>query len=440
MKGVSLGPKEGDAGTIYPNRQEAGRSLVGALQHLAGSKPVVLGLARGGVVLAAEVAKVLHAPLDALICQKVGAPRHPEFGIGAVVSGGIRVADIGVLEHLGISSEEFEAMARMKMEEVDRRQQVYRANRPPPDLAGRTAIIVDDGLATGITAVAAVEYARRLGAAHIVLAAPVCSSSATSLLRNKVDELICLSEPSLFYAVGQWYRDFAQVSDETVIALLGDHDENAWGAARSVSIKVGDSTIRGDLTLTGQHTGVVVFAHGSGSGRLSPRNKRVADALNSAGFGTLLIDLLTEEEERVNMQTRHLRFDIPFLVGRLTSATAWLLHEREVPVGYFGASTGAAAALWASTQFPDAVKAIVSRGGRPDLAGKSLVHVKAPTLLIVGGHDQVVIELNEEALSHLGSEIKSIQIVPRATHLFEEPGALEEVSRLACDWFGRYLK
>jgi dienelactone hydrolase len=185
----------------------------------------------------------------------------------------------------------------------------------------------------------------------------------------------------------------------------------------------------------------VLFAHGSGSGRHSPRNRHVARLLNEAGLATLLLDLLTAEEEALDEGSADLRFDIGLLATRLIGAADWLAgqeYTRDLNIGYFGASTGAAAALVAAAKHPDRAKAVVSRGGRPDLAGAALVHVEAPTLLIVGGDDGPVIELNQMALAQLHCE-KSLVIIPGATHLFEEPGALDEVARLAREWFGRYL-
>jgi dienelactone hydrolase len=185
----------------------------------------------------------------------------------------------------------------------------------------------------------------------------------------------------------------------------------------------------------------VLFAHGSGSSRHSSRNRYVASVLQHGGIGTLLLDLLTEAEEQVDMRTRHLRFDIGLLAGRLMEATDWLRHEpstRHLPIGYFGASTGGGAALVAAAQTPEIVRAVVSRGGRPDLAGSALMRVQAPTLLIVGGNDHQVIELNREAMAEMSCE-NELMIVPGATHLFEEPGALEEVAKLALTWFTRYL-
>ena len=210
---------------------------------------------------------------------------------------------------------------------------------------------------------------------------------------------------------------------------------------QSVDVEAGSVALPGDLTVPDGAAGLVVFAHGSGSSRLSPRNREVAEALNRAGLGTLLFDLLTEEENEIDERTRELRFDIGLLGNRLVRALDWLGRRpetRDLPIGLFGASTGAAAALIAAAERPAMVRAVVSRGGRPDLAKDFLEQVAAPTLLIVGGLDTPVIELNQGASRHLGARHR-LEIVPGATHLFEEPGKLEEVAALARDWFVRNL-
>ena len=209
-----------------------------------------------------------------------------------------------------------------------------------------------------------------------------------------------------------------------------------------VRVGIGPVALEGNLIIPEGARGVVLFAHGSGSSRHSPRNRFVAQVLREAGLATLLLDLLTANEEAVDLHTGHLRFDIGLLAERLVGAAEWLTREEEtadLAVGCFGASTGAAAALVAAAQRPDRAGAVVSRGGRPDLAGPMLFHVRAPTLLIVGGEDESVIALNELALERLGARVKRLVIVPWASHLFQEPGALEEVARLAADWFTRYL-
>lgn len=208
-----------------------------------------------------------------------------------------------------------------------------------------------------------------------------------------------------------------------------------------VNVPAGDATIIGDLVVPQDAHGIVLFAHGSGSGRFSPRNVHVASVLNHAGLATLLIDLLTEEEEQIDMETGQLRFDIEFLSQRLSGAIDWIRNTpriKRLDIGLFGASTGAAAALIAAAEYPCAIKAIVSRGGRPDLANNFLSEVKAPTLLIVGGDDEPVIEMNKAAMECLKC-VKKLEIVPGASHLFEESGKLEEVARLAREWFEKHL-
>lgn len=211
---------------------------------------------------------------------------------------------------------------------------------------------------------------------------------------------------------------------------------------RAVRIPAGRALLDGDLALPPDSRGLVLFAHGSGSSRHSPRNQFVARFLQQSSFATLLMDLLTRAEEQADRRTGHLRFDIDLLANRLLAATDWAAaHEitRGLPAGYFGASTGAGAALVAAAARPEKVRAIVSRGGRPDLAGTALPNVLAPTLLIVGSRDDVVVELNEQAKRQMNAPV-TIALVPGATHLFEEPGALEQVAQLAADWFGRHLE
>jgi dienelactone hydrolase len=217
-------------------------------------------------------------------------------------------------------------------------------------------------------------------------------------------------------------------------------DSPRW-SSRPVRISPGDANLEGTLTIPDKSRGLVLFAHGSGSSRLSPRNRYVAELLNGAGLATLLFDLLTPQEEVIDLRTTHLRFNIPLLAERVVQATKWVGEQEQVkslPIGYYGASTGAAAALVAAAEMPRAVAAVVSRGGRPDLAGPALRRVRAATLLIVGGADLPVLEMNRRALEQMRC-IKELSIVSGATHLFEEPGALESVAALASRWFQQHL-
>jgi putative phosphoribosyl transferase len=413
---------------VYADRREAGRLLADALRGESLGDGVVVGLARGGVAVAFEVARGLRLPLDALAVRKVGHPLQPEFAVGAVTPGG------GVYLRSDVSLERHEldhavAAAQAAAEELDRR---LHEGRKAPEVAGRTCVLVDDGLATGATMLAAINWARRRGAARVVVAVPVGPPPTIDILRQEADSVICLETPEMLFAVGEWYADFGQVSDQEVIALL---DEAARHPGGEITVEVDGLPLPGDLTIPDAATGLVLFAHGSGSGRHSPRNRYVAGCLNQSGLGTLLFDLLTPDEELDRARV----FDIPLLAERLGAATGWYLRQPDgrLPVGYFGASTGAAAALWAAAESPE-VRAVVSRGGRPDLAGPRLGQVRAPTLLIVGGDDREVLALNREAQAQMRCPTELV-VVPGATHLFEEPGALEQVAEQAARWFQRHL-
>lgn len=427
----------------FPDRVSAGRQLADAVARLPLDDPVVLGLPRGGVPVAHEVARALGAPLDVVVVRKLGVPSRPELGFGAIGEGGVRVVNDSVVQAARLREPDMARVEEAERAALEQRLRRYRGHRAAVPLAGRTAVLVDDGIATGSTALVACEVARAQGAARVVVAVPVAPPDALALLRREADEVVCLSAPVLFSAVGQWYDDFSQTSDEEVADLLAQHDGNAPrsggdpGPARPEAVVLDLEGVRldGDLTVPDGAHGIVVFAHGSGSSRRSPRNTAVARVLNENGLGTLLFDLLTEAEGR----DRDLVFDIPLLGRRLAGATDWLRRARgAVPVCYFGASTGAAAALTAAAA-PDAdIAAVVSRGGRPDLADPVLPDVRAPTLLIVGGADAPVLPLNRRAAERMRC-VHAVEVVPGAGHLFEEPGAMRQVEELATQWFLRHL-
>lgn len=424
---------------MFADRHDAGRQLAELLAPLAGAHPVVIALPRGGVPVAVEIARELRAPLDVRIVRKLGAPQNPEFAIGAIAEDGTVIVDRASTRRLNVSDAELDRILARERTELARRIGEFRNGRPAIRVVGRTVILVDDGLATGLSDLAAVQALRTEGAGRIVVAAPVGSPEAVRALGDAADEVICHSTPTDFAGVGRWYRDFHQVSDDEVVAALatypGPPDPDAL-AERAVVIECG-VRLDGDLRIPDNPTGLVIFAHGSGSSRTSPRNRMVARRLNRAGLATLLVDLLAAHET----DRRDLVFDIAFLAGRLDGATRWALADAalaDVPIGYFGASTGAAAALWAAADHALPVGAIVSRGGRPDLAAARLGAVTAPTLLIVGSLDATVVGLNRAAAKQLAGPCR-IEIVPAAGHLFEEPGALEAVAELAAAWFVAHL-
>ncbi|MFF2349476.1 phosphoribosyltransferase family protein [Kitasatospora sp. NPDC058115] len=461
-------------GTHFTDRTDAGRRLAALLGHLRGPRTVVVALPRGGVPVAAEVAAALGAPLDICVIRKLGVPYQPELGMGAIGEDGVRVINDHVLRPAGVTPEQLAAVEARERTELERRAHRYRGGRPPVDLRGRTVVVVDDGIATGSTARAACLIVRARGAERVVLAVPVAPREWTERLSGVADELVCVGTPSPFFAIGEFYADFSQTEDAEVLRHLaaarageagsgggarsggeagsgggaastdppGADDDGVPASDREVTLPAAGARLTGRLTVPAGARGIVVFAHGSGSGRHSPRNRHVAARLNDAGLATFLFDLLTEDEE----EDRRNVFDVELLGARLTDVARALPAEQAraaggafLPLGLFGASTGAAAALWTAARLGHGVGAVVSRGGRPDLAGEeALGTVLAPTLLIVGGRDEVVIDLNRRARERLRCE-SELAVVPHAGHLFEEPGTLDRVAELARDWFDGHL-
>lgn len=438
---------------VFEDRVDAGRQLGRRLAYLRGHDAVVLGLPRGGVPVAFQIAKMLDAPLDVIVVRKLGVPSEPEVAMGAIGEEDGYVLDQHVLSIAKVRQDELLAVERRERAELDRRLLRIRRGRARIDLTGRTAVVVDDGIATGSTARVACILARKLGAGRVVLAVPVAPADVVATLQEP-DEVVCLAQPRRLAAIGYYYRDFSPTSEDEVLRLLDaaaadkpDEPDKPSRAAlppdgaaavdQDVHIPTEDADLEGRLFLPSPASGVVVFAHGSGSSRHSPRNRFVASALQKAGLGTLLLDLLSPGEElnRANV------FNVELLAGRLGAATDWLGSRPDAAslhMGYFGASTGAAAALLAAADADGRIGAVVSRGGRPDLAGAKLGLVRAPTLLIVGSADHQVVELNREAQALMRCT-NHLELVPGATHLFEEPGTLEKAAALARDWFVRYL-
>jgi putative phosphoribosyl transferase len=419
----------------FLDRADAGRRLAGVLTGVRDADAIVLGLPRGGIPVGYEIARALGSPLDVILVRKVGLPVQPELAMGAIGEDGVRLVNTEVVQAEQVSEREFAEVEQRERAELHRRAERYRLDRPRAMVAGRTAIVVDDGIATGSTARAACQVARAHGAARVILAVPVAPRGTVAALGQVADQVVCLESPEPFYAIGQWYQDFSQTSDAEVVRLLRAAADG--GTEREVQVPAASVTLPGRLTVPPDARGMVLFAHGSGSGRSSPRNLFVAAGLHVAGLGTLLFDLLTPEEgaDRSNV------FDIGLLAARLAAATGWLRTQpgmARIGVGYFGASTGAAAALRAAAEPGSDIAAIVSRGGRPDLAGPQLGSVRAPTLLIVGGLDERVLALNAQAQALLRAE-NQLAVVPGATHLFPEPGTLERVAALARNWFAGHL-
>lgn len=423
---------------IFQNRRNAGQLLGQRLHNYKKENCIILALPRGGVPVAAEIATVLSASLDVLVVRKIGAPFQSELAVGAICEEAEPIWNSALLYQMGLEPDDLAGTVNLEREKVIRQIKLFRESRGFPSVAKKTVVLVDDGLATGATMFAAVKYLKKKGAAKIVVAVPVAAKSSSLQLRNKVDEVVVLEEREDLGSVGQWYEDFSQVADDEVVTLLKQSVDSSKKVIREIEIPIDTVKLRGDLTTFSSMKALIIFVHGSGSSRKSPRNQQVASYLNQRGFGTFLFDLLTDQEA----QDRKNVFNIDFLSRRLVLATTWLRRQSDLNTlrfGFFGASTGAGAAMKAASMLSekDLVYAIVSRGGRPDLAGSALKLVKAPTLLLVGGQDFGVVELNQQAQQMIVN--CKLVIVPGATHLFEEPGALDEVSNKAAEWFLDHL-
>lgn len=428
-----------DVALPFRDREDAATRLAAALAHYRSAQPVVLAIPRGAVPMGRIIADALHGDLDVILVRKLGAPGNPEFAIGAVDEHGRVMLDEISVNRAGASRDYLQHEAKRQLALIRERRQLYTGGHAGIALAGRTVIVVDDGLATGATMLAALRAARALRPARLVCAVPVGARESLAQVATVADEMVCLATPTPFGAVGYYYRAFDQVDDASVAeALQASRDPAPPTRALGypVTIRTDQVQLSGDFTSPESPRGLVVFAHGSGSSRLSARNRFVAEAMNLKGFATLLFDLLTPQEDR----DRATRFDIPLLARRLQAAVDWARHEsrhHDLPIALFGASTGAAAALVVAAERRQDVAAVISRGGRTDLAGRAvLAQVRAPTLLIVGGADPEVLQLNRAAKVVLGASAE-LTVVPGATHLFEEAGALEQVAELAAGWLAR---
>jgi putative phosphoribosyl transferase len=426
----------------FRDREDAAIRLASALDHYRGQHPLVLGIPRGGVPMARIIADRLEGDLDVVLVRKLGAPGNPELAIGAVDEHGTVMLN-RVAGWASADDEYIRHETQRQMELMRERRSMYGAGHASIPVQGRKVIVIDDGLATGATMISALRALRAQHPSRLVCAVPVAASESLAQVRSHADETICLSTPEPFHAVGMYYEQFGAVEDDDVVKALQRQDMDSTvptgTRSRLLQIPANGAVLDADLVVPDDSLGLVLFAHGSGSSRLSVRNRQVADELQRHGIATLLMDLLTTEEDA----DRSARFDIRLLTERLAAALRFVSEDPvlgRLPKGLFGASTGAAAALAVAATYTGSIAAMVSRGGRPDLAGAQMLHdVLTPTLLIVGGADPQVMELNRMARELMGNRAELV-VIPGATHLFEEPGALESVAEQAAQWFVRWFR
>ena len=421
----------------FKNREHAAEYLVERLRHLRGTHPLVLGIPRGGVPMARVLADALDGDLDVVLVRKLRAPDNPQLVVGAVdEAGDVVVSDLARV--MGVARDRLDREIREQVAALRERRRRL-AGHPTCDPRDRTVVVVDDGIATGATMLAALRVLRKRRPHRVVVATAVGSRDALGEVRLECDEVVCIESREAPGPIARSFGDFTPVSDAEVVDTLRRFREKRQRC--DVVIPAGDEESRADLAIPSRAKAVVVFAQASCGGRKCPRTRMVAETLQRRGMATLLADLLTEDEDDDGSRNT-CRFDIDLLTRRLGAALAWLAERPEtgrLPVGLFGTNAGAACALDTAAQLPGRVGAVVCGGGRPDLALDALPHVGAPTLLLVGGLDQPQIGLNQLAYERIATHVKRLEVVPGASRLFDEPGTLERAAGAAARWFEAHL-
>jgi predicted phosphoribosyltransferase/dienelactone hydrolase len=413
----------------YRNRKDAGEKLAIALKRRAFEDPVVLGIPRGGVPVAAAVARTLGRELAVVVARKLGAPGNPELAIGAITGTGVSYINTAVAAAAGADVGYIEAEKARQVREAHRREQLFDSHRRP-SVKGRTVIIVDDGVATGATAIAAVRSIKAAGAKTVVLAIPVGPPEMVEFLRAEADEVVCLEEDPGFWAVGQYYLDFSQVSDEDVRQTLESFAPAAFDPGRHIEIVRDGVRLAGKLIspLRSGPVPLVIFVHGLGSSKESPRNVAIANRLVDAGIATLLFDLSGHGESSTDP-----REGMDAYVADLIAAFAWANRQDEINqelIGIAGSSLGATVTVRAVCQGLVTPQTLVLRA--PPIGPEELRRLHVPSLVLIGSRDPLRSDVERGVADNPRI---SLSIVEGASHLFEEPGTLEEALRLTVDWF-----
>jgi putative phosphoribosyl transferase len=424
----------------FTDRSEAGRRLAERVRPHAVNDPLVLALPRGGVPVGAELAERLAADFDVLLVRKIGLPGHPETGVGAIAEDGHVFYDDRALARMRVPRQALSDTVASERDELDRRKRAYRGGRPDPRIAGRDCVVVDDGVATGGTARAALRMVRQAGPARLVLAVPVAAPEALESLREEADALVVLTAPDNFRAVGEWYRDFGQLSDDEVISVLSERERlhRRPDVARAVRIRAGQVYLDGDLTMPAALRGVVVMAFGEGQS--DPRWRATASAMQRAGYATLLLDLLTPDEQGTDGIAGGAT-DPQGLGERLSAAVNWLRRATDAasePLGVLGSGAAAPAALLTAAERPQDVASVVVHGGRIDQAEPGLAGVRAPTLVLLESTDSFVRELGEWTRSRLGGP-SELKVVSGAERLLRGDLGWRQVAVETLGWFDRTL-
>jgi putative phosphoribosyl transferase len=418
----------------FTNRVDAGRLLAHRLAHLHSDDVVVLGLPRGGVPVAAEVAKALRCPLDVILVRKLGLPWRRELAFGAIGEGGITVFNDDVVKSSGLNTHEIALVEAQEHAELDRRSREYRSMHHRLSIKGKTAVIVDDGVATGATARAACAVARRAGAARVVVAVPVAPMGWEESFVGVTDEQMSLFTPTDFGSVGYFYDSFSPISDEEVTALLMSSAEPI--TEEDVREVMGSTIVEARIVASPRPWAVALFIHGSGSNRSSVRNRTISRQLAAAGVSSVLIDVVADGDRSESI-------DMDALIQRLVDVTGWITEESHLngmPLVLVGSSSGASIAVAAAISLRDSGRlvALVSRGGNFSAVMDVVNEVPIPVLMVVGSLDTMTLEQNRAVCAAIGS-LCSLEIIEGASHLFVEGDSLDVAGRLIVRFIGRIV-
>ncbi|HLF70775.1 MAG TPA: alpha/beta fold hydrolase [Dehalococcoidia bacterium] len=418
----------------FEDRNEAGRMLAADLAKRSYERPVVLGIPRGGVPVAIEVARVLGGELGVVVARKLGAPGYAELAIGATTASGASYVNSEIAEEVGATDEYIAAETTRQVLEAQRREQLFDGRRRP-NLKGRVVLVVDDGIATGATAIAAVRAVKAEGASKVVLAVPVGPPQTIERLRAEADEVVCLNEDENFGAVGEFYVDFAPVSDDEVVSLLESASPRTEASIeRRVEVKRDGVRLVASLTTPGGPGPfpLVIFVHGLGSGKDSPRNVVIATRLQDAGFATLLFDLSGHGESSIDPED-----GMDAYVQDTEAMFAWAIEQPEIDkdaIGIAGSSMGATIAAQAQAQGRVTPQTMVLRA--PPMEAQEFRGVRVPSLVLVGSHDPLRFDAERGVA---GCPELTLSVVEGASHLFEEPGTLEQALEATVGWFRTHL-
>ena len=416
----------------FTDRTSAGRLLAHRLLHLRGEGVVVLGLPRGGVPVAAEVARALNCPLDVIVVRKLGLPWQRELAYGAIGEDGTRVVNDAVIRESGLTAVEMQRVEAREETELDRRVWGYRSGHPRVPLQGKTAVIVDDGIATGATARAACAVARGMGARHVVIAVPVAPSGWEESFVGNADEQMSLFAPVDFGSVGYFYDHFEPISDDEVVAILAASQQST--IEEDTHVVMGDHGFDVHTVIPARSWATLLFLHGAGSSRKSPRNVALAQQVARSGVASVLIDVVYEAPDGTTL-------DMEALMGRLISVTRWMGSDSRFggnAVVVIGSSSGAALAVSLALRLSDDVAAVITRGGNLSAVGDVAASLRVPVLMIVGSRDVPTLVANRSLCEAIGATC-TMAIVEGAGHLFDEGNTLEEVGRLVVGFIERVL-